>query len=570
MAGSVRLNGTREPTLDALLAGLVVGVGFLSTDLRYIEANGALCEALGAPNLIGRAPAELDPAGSRTEVLLRKVLRNGRPITIGTATRRVTYSRVLDSAGGPLGLSAVCTPDSPVDLDLARWKLEAETDGLTGLVNHRVFQERLQSEVTRAQRHHRPLSLAMIDIDGFKQLNDMFGHQMGDSVLTTVARHLAASVRANDTVARIGGDEFALLLPETDAAAATVVAERVHERLRRDTSNPGTALTISTGLCDLQYAASADDLIRFADGALFWTKGHGRNAICRYTPDLVEDLSAEQRGDRLLRNKTLAGLRSLARATDAKDHSTLLHSERVASLAGRLAEALDWPPDRVAALREVALIHDVGKIGVPSEILLKPGRLTPTEYDVVKTHAALGAEIAGDVLDDEQIAWLRGHHENHDGSGYPDGLIGGAPDGTAILRVADSWDVMTGVRPYSPAMTTTEAVAECRRCAGNEFHPAVVAALTSPGFERLLRMFANEQATRDANEAEFGDATQAMLDIHCECGADDCRGMIAIPASEYRAVRLTDRRYIVKIGHEIPEIETTLTTTPAYLIVEKD
>ena len=496
MVASLRFGDAAEPTLDALLAGSVIGIGFLSTDLRYIRANAALAEALGVASLIGLGPADLDAAGSRTEVLLRKVLRTGRPVTLGLRARRITYNRVLDHDGLPLGLSAMSTPDSPVDLDLQRWKLEAETDGLTGLVNHRVFQERLQSEVTRARRHDRPLSLAIIDIDGFKQLNDTFGHQVGDGVLSTVARHLAASVRSNDTAARIGGDEFALLLPETDGAAAAVVAERVYDRLRRDTSNPGTTITISTGLCDLQYASSADDLIRFADGALFWTKGHGRNAMCRYTPDVVEDLTAEQRGDRLLRNKALAGFRSLARAIDAKDHSTLLHSERVASLAGRLAEALDWKPDRVATLREVALIHDVGKIGVPREMPLKPGRLTPTEYDTIKTHAALGAQIAREVLDDEQVAWLRGHHENHDGTGYPDGLVGAAPDGAAILRVADSWDVMTSVRSYSRAMTTGEAITECQRCAGNEFNPTVVAVLTSPGFERLLRMFANEQATR--------------------------------------------------------------------------
>ncbi len=569
MGSSARFGEAREPSLEALLAGSVVGLGFLSTDLRYIRANAALAAAHGVSSLIDLGPADLDASGSRTEVLLRKVLRNGRPITLGTRQRRVTFNRVVDAAGVPLGLSAVSTPDSPVDLDLARWKLEAETDGLTGLVNHRVFQERLHSEVTRAQRHDRPLSLALVDIDGFKQLNDTFGHQVGDDVLSTVARHLAASVRANDTAARIGGDEFALLLPETDAAAATIVAERVHDRLRRDTSNPGATITLSTGLCDLQYATSADDLIRFADGALFWTKGHGRNAICRYTPDVVEDLSAEQRGDRLLRNKALAGFRSLARAIDAKDHSTLLHSDRVASLAGRLAEALGWTPDRVATLREVALIHDVGKIGVPREILLKPGRLSPTEFDTVKTHAALGAQIAGDVLDDEQVAWLRGHHENHDGTGYPDGFRGAGPDGAAILRVADSWDVMTSVRSYSPAMTTHEAITECQRCAGHEFDPDVVAALTSPGFERLLRMFANEQATRDENEADLIDATHTTFNIHCECGADDCAGMIDIASGEYRAVRLASRRYIIKVGHEVPEIETTLATTPGYLIVEK-
>ena len=264
-----------------------------------------------------------------------------------------------------------------------------------------------------------------------------------------VAGRLAAAVRTNDTVARVGGDEFALLLPETTAAAAELIVGRAHEQIRRDARSRGaTDFSVSIGICDLSHARTADDLLRFADGALYWAKAHGRDAICQYSPETVEDLSHEQRGDRLLRNKALAGIRSLARAIDAKDHSTLLHSERVASLAARLAEAIGWSPAQVAALRETALIHDVGKIGVPLEVLLKPGALTPAEYDLVKSHALLGAVISAEVLSDEQTAWLRGHHERWDGTGYPDGLAGDAiPEGAMLCSaVADCWDVMTSQR----------------------------------------------------------------------------------------------------------------------------
>jgi diguanylate cyclase (GGDEF)-like protein len=454
---------------------------------------------------------------------------------------------------------------------LAELKLEAETDGLTGLVNHRGFQERLRTEFARAHRHARPLSLAMIDVDGFKLLNDTFGHQVGDDALQRVAGHLAAAVRTNDTVARIGGDEFALLLPETASAAAEVAVGRAHEQIRRDALSQGAAdFSVSIGICDLSHARSADDLLRFADGALYWAKAHGRDAICQYSPETVEDLSHEQRGDRLLRNKALAGIRSLARAIDAKDHSTLLHSERVASLAARLAEAIGWSPLRVAALRETALIHDVGKIGVPLEVLLKPGALTPAEYDLVKGHALLGAVISAEVLSDEQTAWLRGHHERWDGTGYPDGLAGEAiPDGAMLLCVADCWDVMTSQRSYSDAMNATQAIAECKRSAGTQFDPEIVEILTRPGFERVLRLFANEQATRDRNEARLAGNQASAFRLHCECGAEDCPAMIEIPADDYRAVRLSERCYIVKSGHELPEIEQTLVTTSGYKIVEK-
>jgi diguanylate cyclase (GGDEF)-like protein len=559
------------PSVRAWIAASGVGMGFLDPNLRFAEANAALAAIFGVETLDGVSLSALFPRGVRTERLVRQVLRTGRPITTDVPLARLSYFRVDEGEGRPLGVGVVATADSAGVRHLAELKLEAETDGLTGLVNHRGFQERLRMEFTRARRHGRPLALAMIDVDGFKLLNDTFGHQVGDEALQRVAAHLAGSARTNDTVARVGGDEFALLLPETAADAAEVMVERAHEQIRRDALTQGAAdFSVSIGICDMSHASTADDLLRFADGALYWAKAHGRDAICQYNPETVEDLSHEQRGDRLLRNKALAGIRSLARAIDAKDHSTLLHSERVASLAARLAEAIGWLPLQVAALRETALIHDVGKIGVSLEVLLKPGALTPDEYDLVKGHALLGAVISAEVLSDEQTAWLRGHHERWDGTGYPDGLAGDAiPAGAMLLCVADCWDVMTSQRSYSDAMNASEAIAECRRAAGTQFDPAIVEILSRPGFERVLRLFANEQATRDRNEARLAGNTASIFCLHCECGTEDCTARIEILAGDYRAVRLSERCYIVQVGHEIPEIEQTLVTTDEYKIVEK-
>lgn len=546
-------------------------MGFIDLNFRFTDANHALATAFGVKTLVGVALSSFGASGIRTEGLVRQVLRTGRPITVDAPDGRLSYFRVLGEDGDPIGIGTVALADSPELHHWAELKLAAATDGLTGLFNHRSFQERLRLEVGRAHRHGRALSLAMVDVDGFKQLNDTFGHQTGDDALQRIAGHLAAAVRDNDTVARVGGDEFALLFPETTAEEAEIVLARAHEQIRRDAHKQGHAdFAVSIGICDLAHASDADDLLRFADGALYWAKAHGRDSICQYSPEAVEDLSVEQRGDRLLHNKALAGIRSLARAIDAKDHSTLLHSERVASFAARLAEARGWPPLRVAALRETALIHDVGKIGVPIEVLLKPGALTAEEYDLVKTHALLGATIVAEVLDDEQTSWLRGHHEHFDGTGYPDGLAGDAiPDGALLLAVADSWDVMTSERTYSHALDTSGAIRECRRCAGTHFSPDVVEILSHPEFERVLRMFANEQATRDRNEARISGDDSNMFRLHCECGREACPEMIEIPADDYRAVRQSERCYIVALGHEIPEIEETLVTTDQYKIVEK-
>jgi diguanylate cyclase (GGDEF)-like protein/putative nucleotidyltransferase with HDIG domain len=353
---------------------------------------------------------------------------------------------------------------------------QALTDPLTGLANHRAFQERLHAEVARARRHDRPLTLAMIDLDRFKQINDLAGHATGDRVLAELGARLRSALREEDLLARIGGDEFALLLPETDEPAAHAVLERVRRMLERDPLVDGIHVTISAGICGIDRAGDAETILRLADGALYWSKEQGRNVTHVYDPGTVRELSAAERLARLERSHALAGIRALARAIDAKDPSTREHSERVAALAARLAHALGWPPDRVALLHEAALIHDVGKIGIPDAVLLKPGRLDAAEYEQVKEHAAMSARIVEDILVPEQVAWILAHHERPDGRGYPAGITD-IPAGAALLAAADSFDVMTVARPYSRAKSEPEALAECRALVGEQFTAEAVAAL---------------------------------------------------------------------------------------------
>lgn len=177
--------------------------------------------------------------------------------------------------------------------------------------------------------------------------------------------------------------------------------------------------------------------------------------------------------------QAIAGLRALARAIDAKDPITRQHSDRVARLATAIASRLEWSDEQTGLLHEAALLHDVGKIGIPDSILLKPDRLSAEEYARVKEHAALGATIVEGVLTPEQAQWIRWHHERPDGRGYPDALPDGAiPEGAAIIALADSWDVMTISRPYSPPMNRTDALHECKQLAGRQFRQSLVDILT--------------------------------------------------------------------------------------------
>jgi diguanylate cyclase (GGDEF)-like protein/putative nucleotidyltransferase with HDIG domain len=432
-------------------------------------------------------------------------LRAGEPVArdeVGEATRHVRLAAPVRAGPTPWGALVVAARE-PHDLgtgdeerlqeyadlvaialanaeDRARMDSEAATDRLTGLPNHRAFRERLVAEVARARRHSRPLTVALVDIDGFRELNERAGIQAADELLADIGERLSSVMREDDVLARLGGDEYGVIFAESDRHQALLIADRARRAVSEAPLGHRLRATVSVGVCDLNVASSADELLRRADAALFWAKQHGRDLCWLYDPAVVRELDEHHRTRELDRSRALSGLRALARAIDAKDPDTQEHSERVALLAARLAAERGWAAERVALLRDAALLHDVGKIGIPDAILLKPGKLGEHELGVVREHPTLGARIVGDVLEEEQIAWIASHHERPDGSGYPLGLGGDdVPEGAALLALADAWDVMVSDRSYSPPMAMSEALAEARAAAGTQFDVAAVDALES-------------------------------------------------------------------------------------------
>ncbi len=364
----------------------------------------------------------------------------------------------------------------------ARMAEAAATDPLTGLANERVFNERLLAESSRAERHGHPLSLVLLDLDHFKTVNDLHGQQAGDRVLVEVGRLLLSMSREEDLVARIGGEQFGLLLPDTDEFGGYQVAERARRAVAETTFEGAGRLTLSGGICSHERAGRPHNLVRLAKGALYWAKANGRDACFIYTPEVVEALTAEERAETMARSRALAGLRALAQAVDARDPTTLAHSERVARLAARLAAELGWPGADCERLREAGLLHDVGKIGIADAVLFKPGRLTPDEYAQIKRHVQLGVQIVSEVLDERQVTWVRQHHERLDGGGYPCGVGREELDeGSLILAAADAWDAMTAPRVYRAPLSLEVARGELRSQTGTQFAPHVVAVM-----ERLL------------------------------------------------------------------------------------
>lgn len=396
----------------------------------------------------------------------------GDPVTTSPLETAVIAAFMLSltvTFGGEVGLRQRRAMRS-----LAEAEARARRDPLTGLGNHGAFYERLEAETRRAGRYSRPLALAVLDLDHFKDVNETHGHAVGDDVLAEVARRLSMLVRQGETLARTGGEEFAWLLPETDAAGAYSAAERARTAIAGRPFPAVGTVTISAGVCDLETAGgSATHLYDLADGALYWAKVQGRNAVYRYSPEVVVELSAGQRAERLERARTLSALRALARAVDGRGPLTREHSERVSEVAARVAEELGWGPEAVTAVREAALLHDLGLIGVP------PGQevLDGMGEGIALAHAGMSAEIARQVLDEDQVAWVRHHQERWAGGGRPDGLAGEAiPAGARVIAVANTWDELTRTRPEGP-YSRDEAVREVLRMAGAELWPEAVAAL---------------------------------------------------------------------------------------------
>jgi diguanylate cyclase (GGDEF)-like protein len=350
---------------------------------------------------------------------------------------------------------------------------DARTDNLTGLGNHRAYQAALRSVIADAERDGTEFSLCIVDVDDFKRINDTYGHQVGDDVLVALAEILRSADEGE--AFRCGGDEFAVLF-QTDG---TTAFERI-TGIQEAVAGLGlTPVTISVGIATYPgQADDADGLQRMADGALYWSKHHGKNRSFVYSPKVVRIHSAKELEWETERMARLRAAKNIVRFVDAKDPSTGNHSETVSALAAAIGAELGLDEHTVDQLALGGLLHDIGKIGIPDSLLQAPRALTPVEFEAIKAHPALGFSLLEGLgiapIDD----WILHHHENWDGSGYPDGLAGeDIPLGARIIRVADAFEAMTANRPYRSAQPVEYALNELRANAGTQFEATAVAAV---------------------------------------------------------------------------------------------
>jgi diguanylate cyclase (GGDEF)-like protein len=356
----------------------------------------------------------------------------------------------------------------------------ARRDPLTGLLNRRGFEEAFDVEIERARRTEQSLSVIVGDLDRFKEINDQHGHAAGDEALRRVGQAMRSSKRSWDAAARVGGEEFAILAPDTDEHGAYILAERIRTEIEQSfASGPTGPLTASFGIVSYPvHGQTAETLLQAGDQALYAAKRLGRNRSVISSAEVPGILARGSRPGHEESPVELATLLSLAEALDVRDTGSASHCRRVGRFSELIAREMGLPPDSVERVRIAGVLHDVGRVGMPDDVLVKQGPLSPEEWNWVHSHPEIGARMLETTEFGDIGRWILGHHERPDGTGYPRGAKGDdLPLEASILAVADAYEAMTAVRPYREPLDAQGASDELRRGAGRQWDERVVDAL---------------------------------------------------------------------------------------------
>lgn len=350
-------------------------------------------------------------------------------------------------------------------------------DGLTGVFNHRYFHDSLKEKIILSEKNGEPISMIFVDIDYFKHYNDLYGHQRGDEVLRTIGNILKKNIRSTDIAARYGGEEFALILPNTTEEQALLIADRIRSVIEKtkfygEENQPSGVLTASMGVSVFPVKAKSDiELIKSADDALYRAKFFNKNRVETYT-SILDDLKndIDERDVELV-----TSIKTLISVINAKDRYTYGHSERVVLYSRLLAQKLNLSKEEEDTLIYGAYMHDIGKINIAQDVLMKKMPLLPEEWNMLKQHPENGVEIIKPVKSlQNMIPIILHHHEKYNGTGYPGNLKGEEiPYLARVLTVVDSFDAMTSNRPYNKRKTYEEAIIELRKFSEIQFDPII-------------------------------------------------------------------------------------------------
>lgn len=346
----------------------------------------------------------------------------------------------------------------------------AVKDGLTGLFNHRSFQDVLDLYITNSQKEDKEVSLLFMDIDNFKNYNDVNGHQKGDLLLTKLGEILMNTVGELGVVARYGGEEFAIILYDQTEEAALNLGELIRQNIQQtyftgQDYQPNKNITVSIGVATYpKVAKNKKQLIELADNALYRAKYFDKNRVERYY-NILDEI------DNSIDKKALGSIASMLNKINKKDKYTYGHSERVVIYAKKFATYLNLDEQAKKDLLLAAYLHDIGKLEISKELLNKREKLSQSEFNILRQHPTLGADLVSKIKDFNAVEpIIKYHHEKYDGTGYPCNLKGDQiPYLARILTIVDSFDAMTSKRPYNIRKDYNQAIVELKKCAGIHF-----------------------------------------------------------------------------------------------------
>lgn len=445
-----------------------IGDGVISTDhYGNIEMMNAVAEELTGWNSKDARGLAFNTVFNIINEITREkcpspvtqVLNSGKIVELESNTLLIkkngTEMPIEDSAA-PIYRNNIITGTVIVFRDYTEKKEKQEKieylsyhDQLTGLYNRRFFEEELKR---MDNERNLPFSLVMLDVNGLKLTNDTFGHLIGDKLLKIVAERIKKECRSDDRIARIGGDEFVVLLPRTDCNDAELIVKRIYhgiEAARLDSIIVSVSIGWHTKLLKEQQMM---DIFAKAEEHMYRRK-------------LIESQK--------MRDATLQVIIKTLNKTNERER---IHSERVGKISRKIGEIMNFQEEVLKELETAGLLHDIGKIAINSNVLNKPGKLTNFEYEDIKRHSEIGYQIVKSVDKYSHLAnYILSHHERWDGEGYPQGLKGEEiPIVARIITVAEAYEVMIAGSPYKKSLSNEEAIQELKRCAGTQFDPDII------------------------------------------------------------------------------------------------
>jgi len=360
---------------------------------------------------------------------------------------------------------------------------ESHIDGLTRIHTRQYLEALIEDRVKRGARYGEVFAALMVDIDRFKSINDVHGHEVGDRVIKKVVGVLKNEVRETDYLGRWGGEEFMIILSHVGWEEAVTISERIRLQVEAlsfmEVCGAELPITVCVGVaCYPDHSESSDGVVRCADNAMRFAKRSGRNRTQLFSEDM-DNMPIEYSRNEIKWSAGMETIRALAAALDAKDSYTASHSEAVKMLSVKIAEQMHLNEEHRDILERAGLLHDIGKVAIPDSLLNKPGVLNPDEWAIIREHPRMGVLILKEA---PQLAPIipvvLHHHENYDGTGYPQGIAGqNIPMLSRILRVADVFMAMISTRPYRKALSPEEAWHSIEQASGRLFDPTVVEAL---------------------------------------------------------------------------------------------